>query len=291
LCKVVLMLLGLHSSGYQASVRPDQEALSVMSLSITRITRTLASVVVAGVVAVAAQQASAQSLDKAIATQGEADKAAASSQKRINEIRDRLQDAASRYATAIADAESLEKYNSQLEKQVKAQQDEVSSIEAQLLEIETTSREVQPLMQRMVDTLEKFVSLDTPFLLEERSSRVDTLQEIMPRADVTISEKYRRIIEAYQIELEYGRTLESYDGLLGSGPDARTVSFVRLGRVALLYQTLDGAETGYWDAEKRDWVVDNSYAAAVAEARRVAEKDGPPNLLTVPVPAPKEARS
>jgi vacuolar-type H+-ATPase subunit I/STV1 len=285
------MLLGLHSSGYQASVRPDQEALSVMSLSITRITRTLASVVVAGVVAVAAQQASAQSLDKAIATQGEADKAAASSQKRINEIRDRLQDAASRYATAIADAESLEKYNSQLEKQVKAQQDEVSSIEAQLLEIETTSREVQPLMQRMVDTLEKFVSLDTPFLLEERSSRVDTLQEIMPRADVTISEKYRRIIEAYQIELEYGRTLESYDGLLGSGPDARTVSFVRLGRVALLYQTLDGAETGYWDAEKRDWVVDNSYAAAVAEARRVAEKDGPPNLLTVPVPAPKEARS
>ena len=92
-----------------------------MSLSITRITRALASVVVAGVVAVAAQQASAQSLDKAIATQGEADKAAASSQKRINEIRDRLQDAASRYASAIADSESLEKYNSQLEKQVKAQ--------------------------------------------------------------------------------------------------------------------------------------------------------------------------
>jgi len=286
------MLLGvLTSSGSQASVRPDQEAISVMSLSITRITRTLASVVVAGVVAVAAQQASAQSLDKAIATQGEADKAAASSQKRINEIRDRLQDAASRYATAIADAESLEKYNSQLEKQVKAQRDEVSSIEAQLLEIETTSREVQPLMQRMVDTLQKFVALDTPFLLAERTCRVKTLQEIMPRADVTISEQYRRIIEAYQIELEYGRTLEAYDGLLGAGPDARTVSFVRLGRVALLYQTIDGSETGYWDAEKKDWVVDNSYAAAVAEARRVAEKDGPPNLLTVPVPAPKEARS
>ncbi len=262
-----------------------------MSLSITRITRTLASVVVAGVVAVAAQQATAQSLDSAIATQGEADKSAASSQKRINEIRDRLQDAASRYASAIADAESLEKYNSQLEKQVKAQRDEVSSIETQLLEIETTSREVQPLMQRMVDTLQKFVSLDTPFLLAERTSRVQTLQDIMPRADVTISEKYRRIIEAYQIELEYGRTLESYDGLLGAGADARTVSFVRLGRVALLYQTLDGAETGYWDAEKQQWAVDNSYAAAVAEARRVAKKDGPPNLLTVPVPAPKEARS
>ena len=69
------------------------------------------------------------------------------------------------------------------------------------------------------------------------------------------------------------------------------MSFVRLGRVALLYQTLDGTETGYWDAEKKNWVVDNSYAAAVTEARRVAKKNGPPNLLTIPVPAPKEARS
>ncbi|MFM7784284.1 MAG: DUF3450 domain-containing protein [Gammaproteobacteria bacterium] len=262
-----------------------------MSFSINRITRAFASVVVAGVVAVASQQASAQSIDKALATQGEADRAAASSQKRINEIRDRLQDAASRYATAIADAESLEKYNSQLEKQVKAQRDEVASIESQLLEIETTSREVQPLMQRMVDTLERFVAVDVPFLLDERTKRVKTLQEIMPRADVTISEKYRRIIEAYQIELEYGRTLEAYDGLMGMGADARTVRFVRLGRIALLYQSLDGQETGYWDADQKKWVVDNSYAAAVAEARRVARKDGPPDLLTVPVPAPKEVRS
>jgi hypothetical protein len=262
-----------------------------MTLSIPRITRALAPLVMAGVVAAGAGPAAAQSLDKAMATQGQADSAAAASQKRINEIRDRLQDAASRYATATADAESLEKYNSQLEKQVKAQRDEVASIESQLLDIETTSREVQPLMQRMVDALEKFVALDVPFLLSERTERVKTLQEIMTRADVTISEKYRRIIEAYQIELEYGRTLEAYEGLIGDGADARTVSFVRLGRVALLYQSLDGAETGYWDAAGKKWVVDNSYAAAVAEARRVAKKDGAPNLLTVPVPAPTEVKS
>ena len=167
----------------------------------------------------------------------------------------------------------------------------MASIETQLLQIETTNREVQPLMQRMVNTLERFVGLDVPFVLEERTQRVKTLQEIMPRADVTISEKYRRIIEAYQIELEYGRTLDTYEGLIGSGADARTVSFVRLGRVALMYQSLDGKETAYWDAKNKSWVVDNSYAEAVAEARRVARKDGPPELLTVPVPAPQEVRS
>lgn len=262
-----------------------------MTLPFNRITRAIVPLVMAGVVTTLAGPAVAQSIDKAIATQAQADSAAASSQKRINEIRDRLQDAASRYATATADAESLEKYNSQLEKQVQAQREEVDSIESQLLDIETTSREVQPLMQRMVDTLAKFVALDVPFLLGERTERVKTLQEIMTRADVTISEKYRRIIEAYQIELEYGRTLEAYEGLLGDGADARTVSFVRLGRVALLYQTLDGAETGYWDAGGKTWVVDNSYADAVKEARRVAKKDGAPNLLTVPVPAPQEVKS
>ena len=261
-----------------------------MTLSIPRITRALAPIVVAAMVAAGAGPAAAQSLDKALATQAQADSAAAASQKRINEIRDRLQDAASRYATATADAESLEKYNTQLQKQVQDQRDEVARIETQLLDIETTSREVQPLMQRMVDALERFVALDVPFLLDERTKRVKSLQSIMTRADVTISEKYRRIIEAYQIELEYGRTLEAYQGLL-SKDDPRTVSFVRLGRIALLYQTLDGAETGYWDAGNKKWVVDNSYAHAVAEARRVAKKDGAPDLLTVPVPAPQEVKS
>jgi Protein of unknown function (DUF3450) len=167
----------------------------------------------------------------------------------------------------------------------------MQSIERQLVEIETTNREVQPLMQKMVDTLQRFVALDIPFLLEERTHRVQSLQELMPRADVAISEKYRRIIEAYQIELEYGRTLEAYEGRIVDGSGERTVDFVRLGRVSLMYQTLDGAETGYWNAQEKKWVVDNNYAEAVAEARRVARKDGAPDLLKVPVPTPQEVQS
>jgi hypothetical protein len=232
-----------------------------------------------------------QQLQEAVAQQAQVDRDAAAAQTEINAIRERTQDAAGRYAQAIADAESLERFNRQLEEQVRSQEEEIASIEQQLVDIETTNREVQPLMQQMVDTLERFVQLDVPFYLEERTARVQNLKNLMPRADVAISEKYRLILEAYQIELDYGQTLEAYEGRLGTGADARTVEFVHLGRVSLMYRTLDGEETGYWDATQKMWVVDPSYAEAVEEAIRVARDDGAPDLLTVPVPAPQEVRS
>jgi hypothetical protein len=230
-------------------------------------------------------------LQEALTAQAQVDRDAAQAQAGLNDVRERTQDAAGRYAQAMADADSLERFNAHVQEQVNAQQTEISSIEQQLLEIETTNREVQPLMQQMVDTLTRFVELDVPFLLEERTIRVQNLKSIMGRADVTVSEKYRRILEAYQIELEYGRTVDAYEGRLGTGADARTVEFAQIGRISLMYRTLDGSETGYWDASQKTWVVDNSYREAVEEAIRVARRDGAPDLLTVPVPAPQEVRS
>lgn len=250
----------------------------------------LLHLLVAIVPAFLAAPAGAQ-LAEALTAQAQVDRDAAASQATLDTLRDRAQDAAGRYAQALADAESLERYNNQLQEQVASQETEIASIERQLVEIETTNREVQPLMQQMVDTLERFVQLDVPFLIEERTARVTGLKDMMGRADVTISEKYRRILEAYQIELEYGRTLDAYEGRLTADNVERTVEFVRLGRISLMYRTLDGAETGYYDNIQKRWVADSSYTEAVEEALRVARGDGAPELLTVPVPAPQEVRS
>jgi hypothetical protein len=240
---------------------------------------------------VLAAGASAQSVDAVLAQQAGADQAATAAQREVDKLSDEAQEMADRYRQALTDAESLTKYNEHLAVQVKSQADEVASLRRQLTEVETTDREIQPLMQRMVETLEQFVSLDVPFLIEERKARVETLKQMMARADITISEKYRRILEAYQIEMEYGRTLEAWEGKLGEGDGAKTVEFVRLGRVSLMYQTLDGDETGYWDAQQNQWVVDGDYRQAVREALRVAKKKGAPDLLRVPVPAPVEFQS
>jgi hypothetical protein len=140
----------------------------------------------------------------------------------------------------------------------------------------------------MLDTLREFVELDTPFLIEERRKRVANLQDVMNRADVTISEKYRRVVEAYQIEMEYGRTMSSYRQTLADGREAE---MVRLGRVSLMYRTVEDGETGYWDNDSKAWVPDPDSARAIEEALAIAKEERAPDLIVVPVPAPRGGRS
>jgi hypothetical protein len=250
-----------------------------------------APIIAALVVAANVPQARAQQ-DPAplFAEQANADRLAQASQQRIDQIQDQTQDMAGRYRQTLADEQSINKYNEQLRDQVKDQGTRLNDMNRQIQDIETTQRDVLPLMERMVSTLEQFVQLDVPFLIEERTQRVETLKGVLTRADVSNSEKYRRILEAYQIEMEYGRTLDSYEGRRGAGEDAKTVEFVRVGRVSLMYQTPDGTETGYWDRNKKDWVVDDDYSRDVRAALAVAKKTKAPDLLMVAVPAPTQAK-
>jgi hypothetical protein len=239
----------------------------------------------------AGAQGEKKSIEPLLKEQVEADDAAIASQTRVDAISDETRDMLLQYRQYLKEAKSLREYREQLAAQVESQVEEIAFLKQQLVEVETTAREVLPLMLKMLDTLERFVNLDLPFQLEERHRRIASLRDAMDRADVTISEKYRRIVEAYQIEADYGRSLEAYQGELGEGPEARTVRFLRIGRVALLYQTLDGEETGYFDAERKQWVVDDSYRSAVRRGFAVADKASAPDLLTAPVPAPREGRS
>lgn len=222
-----------------------------------------------------------------IGEQVKTEQAAAGSQARINQLDDEAQKLLGQYRQVIAETASLKAYNQQMAIQIKSQVEEMNSIQKQLVEIEHTAREILPLMVRMLETLEKFVDLDAPFLPDERKTRVATLKDMMTRADVSLSEKYRRIVEAYQIEMEYGRTIEAYEGKI----DDRTVDFLRIGRVALMYQTLDGKETGYWDADQKKWVEDDDYGDAVARGLKIARGQTAPDLLIAPLPAAKEIKS
>ena len=195
----------------------------------------------------------AGALDQAVDQQVQTDTAAQRTQQQIDSLDDETRELLAEYRSVLNQKESLAAYNSQLEQLVSSQQDELASVEDQLANIDTTQRDITPLMIKMVEVIEQFVELDTPFLPEERNSRVAQLKTMMDRADVNLSEKYRRILEAYQVETEYGRTLEAYQGELVTEDRNRTVDFLRVGRVGLYYLTLDQLEAGMWDQETQSW--------------------------------------
>jgi len=220
----------------------------------------------------------------AISEQQKIEAAAVASQKRVEQLDDEASKALTDYRQMLAETQSLKAYNEQMAGQVASQQSQLSEMTRQLDEIQTTSREVLPLMQKMLTTLTQYVALDMPFLPDERKNRIATLESMISRADVSTSEKYRRIVEAYQIEMEYGRTIEAYQGKV----DDKTVELLRVGRVALMYQTLDGKETGYWDVDSKKWVVDKDYRDAMIAGLKVAKKQAAPDFIQAAIHAPKE---
>jgi hypothetical protein len=196
------------------------------------------------------------------------------------------QDRATAYAELMRDVASFEKYNTRMQQFVKTQQEDIASLTQQVTDLDMTAAEMGPLLQKMYDSLVEFVAGDLPFLRDERQQRMDRLSDLMSQ-EGAIAEKYRRLLEAYQVELEYGRTMSAYKGTLDDGRDA---DFLHLGRVSLMYRTTDGTESGYWDAQKAAWVADSRYARVINEALGIAQERTAPDLITVPVPVAKETR-
>jgi septal ring factor EnvC (AmiA/AmiB activator) len=245
----------------------------------------LAAVLVGG-----ASAAPGELLAQAIDTQEKANAEGVEAQKRIDELADRTDELLTQYRNALKQIESLRVYNSQTEELIAAQREEMASLQEQIDQVEVVGRGVTPLMFKMIDALDQFVELDVPFLMEERRKRIAALREMMNQSDVTDSEKFRRILEAYQIENEFGRTIEAYRSTLQRDGKELMVDFLRVGRIALVYQTLDGTENGVWDAQERGWrQLDSSYRSAIQQGLRVARKQTAPDMIRLPLPAAESA--
>jgi hypothetical protein len=234
--------------------------------------------------------APAASVDSIVNAQVRENDDSAASQDRVDDMASDIDSMTTKYRAALANVDQLGVYNRQLETLIDGQEEEMASLRRQIDEVTVIGRQVMPHMERMIDTLAKFVELDLPFLLQERRARVQDLRDIMTRADITISERYRRIMEAYQIENEYGRTIEAYQGTLDRNGSSRTVDFLRVGRNALLYQTLDGLESGVWDARGGRWDDAGDYRNEITDGLRMARKQRAPDLVEVPMPAAEVLR-
>lgn len=243
-----------------------------------------------GIAVLATAQEETQPLEKLIDTRAAGNEKGAATQQRIDAVADETDELLGQYRTAWKQIESLDVYNAQMRELIAAQDAELDSLSGQLERVQSVGRSVTPLMFRMIDALEQFVALDVPFLIEERTERVAELRKIMASADITTAEKFRQIMEAYQIENDYGRTIEAYRSAIAIDGKETTVDFLRFGRIALVYQSLDESASGAWSQETRSWVPldPGEYRSAIRQGLRIARKASAPDLIKLPLPAPSE---
>lgn len=236
-----------------------------------------------------AEMVAGQAVDQIVAAEQRRIQQAQASQDAIDEVVEETRDLTEEYRSVMKEVDGLLVYNTLLDRQIADQNQELDNLRISIDSVTVIERQILPLLTRMIEGLERFVALDMPFLEQERTDRAENLAALLERSDVTAAEKFRVVMEAWQIENEYGRTIEAYTGELQLDGNAREVDFLRIGRVALLYQTPDGQNSGAWDQGAGNFVpVGNEFRNAIRQGLRLARNQVGPDLLLLPIAAPEE---
>ncbi len=205
----------------------------------------------------------------------------ANSQDKIDKTERQTDKLVNEYKVVNKQVEGLKLYNAQKRIQIQAQLDLMDKLDEQLVQVVVMQRQIPPLAQKMLDTLETFIKLDTPFRAEERRARVDLVRSSLAKPKVTASEQVRQVLEAYNIEAEYGRKIDTYEDKLSDGT---VVNILVIGRIGMFYQTKDERTSGRWDSETGTWEeLSGSYRKPIRDAIRIAKKLAPTDMMMMPV--------
>lgn len=236
------------------------------------------------VLATASVNAVASGLDSAQNIQSKTNAASASSQKRIDSSAEKSLTLKAEIEQLQEEVKNLTVYQNHLTALVASQQQEVDSLNNQIDTIKSTRQGIVPLMYQMIEGLSVLVAEDAPIKREQRLERVAKLEQMMTRADVSDAEKYRRILEAYQIELDYGTKLGLYQGQIDVAGETLETDILYLGRLSLVARSLNGTKFWTWSKADEQWVgVDSSLKSELDKAFSIAAKQTAPSLITLPV--------
>lgn len=236
--------------------------------------------------------AHADKLDDARAVENKINREAATSQKNINASADNTLSMKAEIEQLQEEVKNLTVYRDHLARLVANQEQESGSLSMQIDGIKQTRQGLVPLMYGMIDGLKQSVSQDKPIRLAQRLERVEKLENMMSQADISDAEKYRRILESYQIELDYGIKLGTYSAVLTSSDSTELeADMLYLGRLSLVARSLDGKRYWVWKDNTKQWQeLDKSFGSDIDKAYAIANKQIAPSLLTLPLSVMTEGK-
>lgn len=229
--------------------------------------------------------AHAANLSDAQAVQSKTNQASAVSQKRIDASAEKALTLEAEIEQLQEEVSNLKIYRDHLSSLVESQHQELNSLNEQIEQIAQTRQGVVPLMYHMLEGLKRIVASDKPIRKAQREERIAKLDDLMTRADVADAEKFRRILEAYQIEMDYGTKLGIYQGKIKLDANEKVEADVLyLGRVSLVARSLSGDKFWSWSQQQQAWQpVGSEQKTELDKAFAMANKQIAPSMLTLPV--------
>jgi hypothetical protein len=244
----------------------------------------IASTIIGALTLTASNFAAADALKDLQNSEAKIFKASVKSQNKINNIYEQTVDLLGDYRMTVDEADVLRGYNDHVQRMVDDQKANIASLQNQINYVHKVKQGVVPLMYKMIDTLEQFVKLDVPMNIKNRQERIANLRTLMNDSNVTTSEQFRLVLEAYEIESGYGSVFDAYQGELDLGDRTITADFVHMGRIALVAQSLDMKHAWVWNNDARSWEeLGDEYLKPITDTVRMARKQLPMDLTKLPV--------
>lgn len=242
----------------------------------------------AAVVALSATIPASAQFRQALDISRETARSGAQSQQRIEQLDQQTSELLTEYRAASKQLNLLQRFNASQQAEIENQLEQITGLQQDIANVEGLERAVVPLIGDMLEQLKRIVAADIPFLTAERQNRIERLEGVMADPTQTAASRYRLIIEAYQIENEYGRTIQAYDGTVMDGDTELTVEFLRVGRIALIYKSADDSVLLIYNTSTRQFEdLNKSFLYDVRLGLRMAKEQTPPGLLEMPVSAPQ----
>ena len=225
-------------------------------------------------------------LDQALQVARQSTQEGARAQQEINQVADRVGDLEREYLALRQQIEDQRVFVEQQQVFLRSQQNELETLQFQLERVSTIERDLTPMLLEMYVALEEFIASDMPFQSDVRQARLDNIQRLLGDAGVPPAEKYRVILNAYEIEAAYGRSLRTYgeEVVLDGVPNEVTV--LQFGRVALVRIFQDRSMEIMTRANPEWRPLSGGHANNVQRALRIAQEVTTPDVFIVPLPGP-----
>lgn len=224
-------------------------------------------------------------LPKIIDANRSGNSAEANTQRQIDALDDEQRQLFEEYDALSRELASLTSYNTHLQHMLDDQTIQRQKHLQTLENLAETRRQVLPLIIAMTDWLEQLAQAELPFHQEEHHQAIAELRQLLQRGDLDLGSRYQRVLDHYEHALTDGQRVETYTARLGD--TEQVVDFLKLGRLALYYQTTDSQHSAYWDATQQQWLaLDAKYNDALTRAIRITRKEAAPGLLQLPLKAP-----